>query len=345
MKALLSSALLLSLACGSQAPRPPASDGGPLPGTDGGAPASDGGPIVTPGASLTVAMAGAPIAPGGETTFCVVRRLENPETALITRIETTLSEGSHHLVVYRSDEAQERTQPFRCSPFTEIVRGHAVPLLISQIREEALALPAGVVYEIAPRQMVRIEAHYFNAGSAPITPEASVTFRTVLDQPGLERADFLFFGTFDIDLPPDVPTTVGPRFIAEGIPAGAKIFAMTTHTHQWGTQFRVQKSTSRADPGTGLYDYPDWSWDEPPVARFDPPLTFAPGEGVRFTCEYLNRSGGQVGFGESAEEEMCFLWLYYYPSAGYRICVDTDYYGAGQVCCPGDPVCGFLGAF
>jgi hypothetical protein len=217
--------------------------------------------------------------------------------------------------------------------------------MISQIQEEELALPEGVVYELAAGQMVRVEAHYLNATEQTLTPEVAVTFHAIPDAPGLERADFLFFGTPDIQLEHNVPTTVGPRFIQGGIPAGAQIFALTTHTHQWGTQFRVQKSTSRFDPGTPIYDYPDWVWDEPPVRRFDPPLTFGAGEGVRFTCEYLNRSGRRVSFGESAESEMCFLWLYYYPSAGYRICIDTDYSGAGEVCCPGHFACGLLGNF
>jgi hypothetical protein len=29
-----------------------------------------------------------------------------------------------------------------------------------------------------------------------------------------------------------------------------------------------------------------------------------------------------VKFGESFNDEMCFLWQYYYPSQGFQLCVD-----------------------
>jgi hypothetical protein len=287
-------------------------------------------------------MTGTDMGPGSEQTFCTLQRLPNDATVLVRKIESQLSAGSHHLVVYRSDEQQEQATPFSCSPFTELIQMRSVPLFISQINTEQLQLPAGVVYELAPHQMVRIEAHYINLTSATITPTASVKFNVVPDSPELQRADFMLIGTPDIRLPPNTPTTVGPYFVHSGIPAGAKIWAMTTHTHHWGTQFRVQKSTSRTDPGTSIYDYPDWSWDAPPVKSFDTPLTFAPGEGTRFTCEYLNRSSSQVNFGESALAEMCVMWLYYYPSAGYKLCLDTNQGGAGEICCPGNPYCSLV---
>jgi hypothetical protein len=362
-----------SSACGSVAPPAPpildgsiatadggladagiSGDGGTL--ADGGGGEADGGTVQDGGTLVETAyeivMNVPRIAPGSEKTYCVVKRLDNAEIALVRQIETTLSAGSHHLVVYRYDErmaadagVMERTTPFECRPFVEVARFQAVPIMISQTRREQLPLPAGVVYEMAPRQLVRVEAHYLNATAQPIDPQATVTFRAVPDTPGLQRADFLFFGTPDIELAPGRSATVGPRFVSHGIPEGARIYAMTTHTHHYGTQFKVQKSTSRSDPGTAIYDYRDWQWDEPPVKRFSDPLMFASGEGVRFTCEYTNTSSDPVQWGESAEEEMCFLWLYYYPSSGFRICVDTDLYNAGQVCCPGDFVCQFLGDF
>ena len=36
------------------------------------------------------------------------------------------------------------------------------------------------------------------------------------------------------------------------------------------------------------------------------------GGGFRFTCSWNNTSDTTVRFGESAEDEMCFFWAYYY---------------------------------
>ena len=48
-------------------------------------------------------------------------------------------------------------------------------------------------------------------------------------------------------------------------------------------------------------------------------------------------------FGKSATEEMCFFWAYYYPNKGARVCLHTSCIGGvggGDICCPGDALCG-----
>ncbi|MSP59025.1 MAG: hypothetical protein EXR72_01570 [Myxococcales bacterium] len=40
------------------------------------------------------------------------------------------------------------------------------------------------------------------------------------------------------------------------------------------------------------------------------------------SCSTDNPTDKEVGFGESALAEMCFAWLYYYPSRGFDFCVD-----------------------
>ena len=41
-------------------------------------------------------------------------------------------------------------------------------------------------------------------------------------------------------------------------------------------------------------------------------------------------------FGESANNEMCFFWTYYYPDKGAHVCFHTDKFVAGgyDLCCP-----------
>jgi hypothetical protein len=59
-----------------------------------------------------------------------------------------------------------------------------------------------------------------------------------------------------------------------------------------------------------------------------PPLEFPKGgatfssKGFAYQCEYKNTTSNYVGFGEGIDDEMCFLWHYYYPSQGFQICFD-----------------------
>ncbi len=124
---------------------------------------------------------------------------------------------------------------------------------------------------------------------------------------------------------------------------GTKIFGLTGHTHAYGTNVEVKLSESKSAPGDEVYPAGlPFEWDEAPVVQFDPPLEFASGAGFHYRCTWFNTGDKSVGFGESANKEMCFVWAYYYPSKGYRMCVNPGSYlpGIDQVCCPDlGPLC------
>ena len=115
-------------------------------------------------------------------------------------------------------------------------------------------------------------------------------------------------------------------------------FGFTGHVHKLGRDVTVDMT----DPAgaVGAYRVEDFLWSEPPTVYHDPPLVLGAGEGFDITCHYQNDTANEVGFGEQADDEMCFFWAYYYPSEGSRVCAHTDQIGAGlDVCCPGNPLC------
>jgi hypothetical protein len=62
-------------------------------------------------------------------------------------------------------------------------------------------------------------------------------------------------------------------------------------------------------------------------------------------CAWHNTSGQRVRLGESADDEMCFFWAYYYPSQGSKLCIHTEQFGGVNginVCCPGDNLCSYV---
>ena len=82
------------------------------------------------------------------------------------------------------------------------------------------------------------------------------------------------------------------------------------------------------------------------MIQYDPPLHFQKGEGFRDRCSWNNTTNKSVGFGEGGTDEMCFFWAYYYPSQGYRTCINAGQYGEAmgidQICCPGSPLCALV---
>jgi len=294
------------------------------------------------GESFTVTFDPITVAPGEENTQCVTKRLGNDELIRVNQIHNVLPAGSHHLIVYRTADTEEQLEPYDCQPFADTLDPtKGSPLMVTQKHEELLTLPDGVAFSLDAGVMVRLEMHYINATPEPLDVSATSTFATMPEEDFQYEADFLFLGNPDIDIAPNSAFTLGPTFLP--LPpdlAGSNVFGITGHTHQFGTNVTVSLAETEAGPDTSLYDVPGWQWNEPATVFLDPPTVVPDGGGFRFTCEYQNTSPNQVAFGESANEEMCFFWAYYYPSKGAFVCAHTDQVPGGfDLCCPGNALC------
>jgi len=288
------------------------------------------------------------VSPGSEDTRCVVRRLGNPGTARIGSIHNQLGNSSHHLIVYRTSDAEERPEPFACAPFTDTLDPSVgAPLAVTQRAEETITLPPGVAFSLDEDQMIRLEFHYINLTDEDQEVRARSTFEAISPEEFEHEADFLFIGNPDIRIPARSRATLGPTFFP--LPErlhDVNFFSITGHTHRWGTNMQVDTVDAPDGTATSVYAPSRFLWDEPETVYHDPPFQVAPEGGFSFTCEWNNLSDRRVGFGESANNEMCFFWAYYYPSRGAQVCIHTDAYRGGtDVCCPGDALCALLPTF
>jgi Copper type II ascorbate-dependent monooxygenase, C-terminal domain len=298
---------------------PSSSDAGGLggwhPGTsDANAPAVDGGDAGPTAQTLTTSIGPIGVDPNQETTMCITLRLTNPEPVYVPRITVDLSPGSHHLVIYRSTATTESLTPTPCTAFQGILTGAAVPLMITEKRADDLTFPQGVALKIQPRQMIELEGHYINTGATALQGVGTVHFETVpVTTANVIESDLAFFGTLNIVL--QTGPQIGPTLFAAG-KAGTHGFALTTHEHRLGSEFKIWFANSASDTNhTPVADTLDWA--NPPLYRLSPELDFNGQNGLAYQCSWNNTTGGVVTFGEGALQEMCFLWMYYYPSQGF----------------------------
>ena len=282
---------------------------------------------------------------GQENTQCIQARLKNLDILRAHKIHNVLGEGSHHMIVYRTNDTQEKLVPYDCQPFTDTLDPtKGSPLMITQKHDEVLTLPDGVAFSLDPNQMIRLEVHFINATANDIDMTASTTFIPIEEKDFKFEAGLLFLGDPDINIPAMSTFTLGPVFLPLGkilpeIADNTKFFALTGHEHQWGTNVHIAVANDKNDPGTPLYEVPNWSWAEPATVTLDPEITLPSTGGFRFSCDWDNKSASQVKFGESANDEMCFFWAYYYPSKGAFVCAHTDKFGSYDLCCPGQAIC------
>ncbi len=325
-----------TVACGSVSSTPGTTGaGGGSAATGTGA-----GGATTMAQSYTVSWDAITVMPGEENTQCVVKKLSNPTAIHVGTIHNVLQQGSHHLIVYKTNDTVEQPTPFACQPFSDLAHPEkGTPLMISQKKDDTLTFPQGVAVAIGAEQFVRLELHYINPSSAPLQVSATSTFIQMPDAEVKDEAGFLFMGDIDISIPPMSSFTLGPIYAPEpSVVSGSNYFGITGHEHQWGTDVKVAMTTGATGTDTSIYDVTGWTWSEPTTVYLDPPATVPTGGGFRYTCTWNNLSTNTVTFGESANDEMCFFWTYYYPDKGAHVCFHTDQVMGGyDLCCPDSP--------
>jgi hypothetical protein len=321
-------------------------------GTGSPGPAGDEGPPPLTGDRYALTWGPVTVAPGVESTRCVNVRLSNTAAIKVHQMRNLLSAGSHHVIVYRDDmDTTERATPYDCQPFTGALNpsGMVAPVMITQKAEDALTLPSRVAYTFAPNQMVRLEMHYINSTDAPLDVSATSEFYAVPETEIDDEANILFIGSPNIDIPAgatvDVQAYFNPSRASLDL-SGAKFFAITGHTHRFGQDVTVATASTTGGERTTVYAPDPFVWSEPETTVHKPEFTVPDGlqAGFDFTCSYHNTSSQAVRFGESANDEMCFFWAYYYPSKGAHVCVHANYMGLSlDLCCPdaGPTLCDF----
>jgi Copper type II ascorbate-dependent monooxygenase, C-terminal domain len=292
---------------------PPSGDAGD--GTDSVTPKGDAGTPV--GNSYSVALGPVSLAPGEEKVVCVDRRLPTDHAIDVVKIAADLTLGGHHLVFYKSDVTTENTTPTPCRSFQGVL-GSSAPLFIAQKAHTELNFPSGIAYSLPAAQMVRVEMHFLNTTSSDLAVTGTVRLGEAVNGTVTDHANLMFYGTLGITIPPMATQTIGPKFHAfkSGNP---KIFGLTGHQHHRGTGFTIELG---AKDGAMNMVYENHDWAEPPLTVFDPPIATSAGQGLRYTCTYNNPTNSTVSFGEGANQEMCFLWAYYYPDMGFDLGFD-----------------------
>jgi hypothetical protein len=302
-----------------------------------------------------------PVQPGVEDTQCIWVHLNNDAEIDVHQMHNVLSTTSHHLIVYKDDmDTTEQTTPVKCQPFTGALNtsGMIEPIAITQKHDDEITLPDQVAYKFAPHQMVKLEMHYINSGDAASDATATVDFYSADPATIKYEAAVLFTGSPDIG-----PLDSNSK--AQGIAPGqsftlhqfftvpsyldlsqSHIFAITGHEHHYGTGVQLQVGPSKSGPMTMVYNPMPFQWAEPATANFSQPFSIPSGGGLDITCSWTNTGTQTAKFGESANDEMCFAWAYYYPSQGSKVCIHTEQYGGANgynACCPGDPACSLIG--
>lgn len=247
---------------------------------------------------------------GGQEHVCVVVELPNSAPIWVDRIDAVLSGGSHHLIVDRKPAGTAlNSEPMVCAP---TMASDASRLIIAQQAKTAVTLPSGVAFKLEAHQRMFMQLHYLNVSDAAHDIRGDVELSVVSSSAKQPiEAKNIFTGSTNITVPAHADSESSAYFMPMAGRGMRHVFGLTSHTHRLGVRSTIERvASANAPSATPLHE--SSSWSEPPLTFFDPPLQFDGSDGLRLICRYHNDTDQAVHFGVEAQDEMCFMWLYYY---------------------------------
>jgi hypothetical protein len=268
----------------------------------------------TYGEPIKVTMTIPGVAPGEEGTRCMKVHLGNEAPLKIGKVHNLLSPASHHLVVSSVEDPAATAEPlFECRPFRAVLEG--APFTVTQKHDDLITMPEGVGFPIVADQLMHLEMHYINTGEDVADVVATSELFPLKEADDIQEASFLIIGNLGINIPANSVHTNPEEFVE--LPAAfqdVNFYAATGHTHRYGTS-TILKQVDSPEETTGrtVYNPEHYSWTEAELTYHTPPFKIPAGGGFRFTCSWENPTSQVITYGESALQEMCFFWTYFYP--------------------------------
>jgi len=250
--------------------------------------------------------------PGEEITYCYYFDMPNEAEVGVRQWSSTMTPGSHHLILFLADASAPAAGTLvpDCDGFNlgdEWTYSAQTP-------EQTSVLPAGTGMPVAANQRAFIQMHYLNSGDTVIEAHAELEATTYPAGTPYTRAAAYITYSQGFSIPANSPGSVSDTC---AVPAGAKFFAMSTHSHKQSTSTEVRDGKSMVLTSA--------NWEHPTVETWsdDPFYTFASGD-LTYQCDYYNPTGTTVNEGASAEfNEMCMAVGYYFPAPqGSKLCVN-----------------------
>lgn len=283
---------------------------------DGTNPTPDAGPVVLdpppPPGGQQLTSGEYTVPSGTEKYFCFTFRSPADEKA-ITRVQPIQGDVVHHVALFQTT-TPEPEGTFECP---EIVRVNWQPIWAGGAGASPLDLPEGVGFKIAPNTQYLVQYHLNNPTDQDVTERSAINLTYAPDASTITAAGLWGMGSFNLSIPAGA---VDFQQVSEcTVDRELNVFAIFPHMHRLGNWASVDTGATM-DVAAEVYRKDPWVFGDQPM---DPvQLTIQPGDYLRATCSWDNPGASPVVFGESSDDEMCFVVLFYYPFTELAGCVN-----------------------
>ncbi|MSP63795.1 MAG: hypothetical protein EXR72_26310 [Myxococcales bacterium] len=276
-------------------------------------------PIAAPPAPLKVETPRFLLQPGEELFKCYYTSLPSDMPVATARIESSMTPGSHHMILFYTDKPAAPDGTFGDCGREDLDSPQAVPLpfYLTQEPDDHLDLPKGVAMPLKARQPLIFQMHYFNASAAVLEVQVKLTIHPAVGEYEI-AGPFASYQT-EINIPAHGTQTVSGHCI---VPTGSQFFSMSTHTHKNSINAAVRR-WKEGQPTDMLVETKDW--EHPTVHHWSAPfMILGETEEIHYSCTYRNDGDKPIKQGQSAAtNEMCMAIGYYFPSPHATICINS----------------------
>lgn len=281
-------------------------------------------PLAPPaaGAGIQLTIDSFPVSPRNERELFVYRQLGNTNELFVTRIESRMRPGSHHLLLYTFDEARTG---FPCNgrPVPNQVRDirtpEGAPILLNMLpmachvffagamtQDFDYRFPPGVALRLPANAAIDLNAHYVNRSPATFPGQAQANLYTVDRSQVQQVARTLNYANTSFTLPARQRTTIRTEF---RMSARTTLLALTSHMHSLGERFEIRL---RRGSGAESSLYVNTDWEHPAFTNFPTPIVLEAGDMLISVVTYNNVTNEPVGFGLLSTDEMNIIFGYAY---------------------------------
>ena len=280
-------------------------------------------PLAAPAAAgLQLKVDSFAVSPGSERELFVYRRLGNAADLYVTRIQSRMRPGSHHLLLYTFDESRTA---FPCNqrPAANTVRdirntdgslniANMLPMACHVYFAGAMTqdfdyrFPPGVALRLPANASLDFNVHYVNRAPIDLPGEAFANLYTADRAQVQTVARTLNLANTNFSLPPKQRTTIRTVF---PMAVRTTVLGLTSHMHSLGERYEIR--LRRAD-GTETSVYVNTDWEHPGFTNFETPLVLQPGDALVSVVTWNNVTDRTIGFGLLSSDEMNIIFGYAY---------------------------------
>jgi len=241
--------------------------------------------------------------PGEEKYFCYTTTLPADRDIAITKLTPSYGVGTHH-ILFAQVLAPEPAGFSECPVLT---KSTWVPLYAGGKDSGPLELPPQVAFKPFSRgQQVLLQLHLQNASDAPITGHTAIRIDYVDATPDIMQAGIFGFDNRKLVIPAHTSAAINEMSCVLG--ADLDVFAVLGHMHKHGV--RIDLSRGATASAEMLYQE-NWNFDAQPISSLG--LKLKQGDQMFTRCTHDNEGDTPIVYGESSDNEMCILVLYYAP--------------------------------